>query len=185
MSKYRKDFVTNSSSSSYVCDICGEDASGWDMGLEDAGMYECENGHTICEDEILEEINYKDYLESQIENGDVELMNRINDEDEDLEDLAYQYEIRYYLPEKYCPICQFISYSESDMYKYLSKLYNISPDVVFAKVKEGNKRRKKLYDSEYIEYVCNEFDLVINSVINEIKAKFSTYKAFKEFLRDN
>ena len=39
MSKYRKDFVTNSSSSSFVCDVCGETASGWDMGLSDAGMY--------------------------------------------------------------------------------------------------------------------------------------------------
>lgn len=185
MAKYRKDFVTNSSSSSYVCDVCGESVSGWDMGLSEAEMYECENGHTICEDEILEEINYKEYLQSQITNDNIELMNRINDEDEDLEELAYEHDLRYYLPEKYCPICQFVSYSESDMYRYLKKLYKINPDIVFAKVKESNKRRKKLYDSEYIEYVCNQFNLTINSVIDEIKTKFNTYKVFKEFLRSN
>ena len=52
--KFRKDFVTNSSSSSYTCDICGATESGWDISLEEAGMVECVNGHTICNDELLE-----------------------------------------------------------------------------------------------------------------------------------
>ena len=47
--KYRKSFVTNSSSSSYICDICGENVSGWDMSLGEAEMIECVNGHTMCE----------------------------------------------------------------------------------------------------------------------------------------
>ena len=51
--KFRKDFVTNSSSSSFVCDICGNVESGWDMSLREAGMVECVNGHTICQDEML------------------------------------------------------------------------------------------------------------------------------------
>lgn len=34
--KFRKDFVTNSSSSSYVCEICGRTESGWDMELSEA-----------------------------------------------------------------------------------------------------------------------------------------------------
>ena len=46
--KFRKDFVTNSSSSSYVCEICGRTESGWDMGLSEAEMMECVNGHTFC-----------------------------------------------------------------------------------------------------------------------------------------
>ena len=52
--KYRSDFVTNSSSSSYTCDICGRTESGWDMGLSEAEMVECVNGHTFCADEMLE-----------------------------------------------------------------------------------------------------------------------------------
>ena len=51
--KFRKDFVTNSSSSSFVCDICGNVESGWDMSLQEAEMVECVNGHTICQDEML------------------------------------------------------------------------------------------------------------------------------------
>ena len=52
--KLRKGFVSNSSSSSFVCDVCGYTESGWDMSLEEAEMYECENGHTFCEGHIIE-----------------------------------------------------------------------------------------------------------------------------------
>ena len=52
--KKRLGFVSNSSSSSFICEICGHDESGWDMTLEDAKMYECKGGHTICEDHVEE-----------------------------------------------------------------------------------------------------------------------------------
>jgi hypothetical protein len=42
--KIRSGFVSNSSSSSFVCDVCGENISGMDIGLSDAGMFECMNG---------------------------------------------------------------------------------------------------------------------------------------------
>lgn len=51
--KIRTGFVSNSSSSSFICDVCGNDYTGYDASLEDAGMYECEHGHTFCEDEAL------------------------------------------------------------------------------------------------------------------------------------
>lgn len=52
--KLRLDFVTNSSSSSFVCDVCGSEYSGMDMCLSDAMMYECVNGHTYCEDHTID-----------------------------------------------------------------------------------------------------------------------------------
>ena len=54
--KIRQGFVSNSSSSSFVCQVCGEEASGWDIGLEEACMYECEYGHTFCEDHLTKDV---------------------------------------------------------------------------------------------------------------------------------
>ena len=66
--KFRKDFVTNSSSSSYVCEICGRTESGWDMGLSEAEMMECVNGHTFCCDEALERPSKKELIKIILEN---------------------------------------------------------------------------------------------------------------------
>ena len=43
--KLRKGFVSNSSSSSFVCDICGGIESGWDLSYSDVDMTECSKGH--------------------------------------------------------------------------------------------------------------------------------------------
>src|SRR5512135_424322 len=47
--KTRNGFVSNSSSTSFTCDVCGEEASGMDLSCSEAGMVECLNGHTFCE----------------------------------------------------------------------------------------------------------------------------------------
>lgn len=54
--KLRSGFVSNSSSSSFVCDVCGDIESGWDISHEEAGMYECENGHVFCETHVIGEL---------------------------------------------------------------------------------------------------------------------------------
>ena len=51
--KIRAGHVSNSSSSSFTCDVCGHTESGWDACLSDVGMYECMNGHTFCVDEAV------------------------------------------------------------------------------------------------------------------------------------
>lgn len=47
--KTRNGFVSNSSSSSFVCDVCHTSESGWDASPEDCGMVQCPKGHTFCE----------------------------------------------------------------------------------------------------------------------------------------
>ena len=54
--KIRSCFVSNSSSSSCVCDLCGRSETGWDMGAREAEMFNCENGHTICTEEAVEDL---------------------------------------------------------------------------------------------------------------------------------
>lgn len=195
--KFRKDFVTNSSSSSYVCEICGRSESGWDLGLSECEMMECVNGHIFCCDEALEKPTKKEMIQMILENEwnkerwDDDISNyRDFTEDEliamDEDELFHDFcsESGYYdVPECLCPICNFIEYSEYDLSAYLLKEYGVSRDEVFAEIKQFNKRRKKLYENEYITYVCKEFNLNPTEIVAGWKEKFGTYKVFKDYLR--
>jgi hypothetical protein len=188
--KFRKDFVTNSSSSSYICDICGRSEEGMDLCLSDAEMYQCENGHTICEDETLTNImveDYKDYLNKLVEEDDwfrEHHSDELKDEDVDYEELAMDNEFRYKIPEKFCPICNFIEYSQDDLKSYLQNKYKVTDETVFKIVKQVNKRRKKLYVTEYNTYVCQQFNLNPSDIVSNWKYEFGTYFDFKKYLRN-
>lgn len=52
--KTRNGFVSNSSSSSFTCHVCGNTESGFDAGLLEVGMYECLDGHTFCDDHKID-----------------------------------------------------------------------------------------------------------------------------------
>ena len=45
--KIRNGFVSNSSSSSFACSICGDIESGWDLCPVDVDMFKCDNGHIM------------------------------------------------------------------------------------------------------------------------------------------
>jgi hypothetical protein len=51
--KIRKGFVSNSSSSSFLCEICGAMGSGYDTCASELGFAILPCGHTICESEVL------------------------------------------------------------------------------------------------------------------------------------
>ena len=46
--KIRKGFVSNSSSSSFICEVSGEQETVYD-GLSEVGMVRCNKGHTFYE----------------------------------------------------------------------------------------------------------------------------------------
>ena len=183
--KVRTDFVTNSSSSSFICQICGREESGWDMSAFEADMWECENGHTFCFDEALP-VDKKELLK-EIEkyviltDEEKNMYNECTDDEDTLRFVQKEFDM-YELPECVCPICNFIEYSQKDLAAYLLKEYNIPRDVVFEEVKKINKRRKKLYDSEYIQYVCRKHDLNPTEIVTEWKEKFGKYYYFKKFI---
>ena len=195
--KFRADFVTNSSSSSFVCEICGRSESGFDMCLSDCEMMECVNGHIFCCDEAFEKPSKMDMIKMILENewnknrwdytirdyreySEEEL---IAMDDWSLFESFYTDGGYYAIPECMCPICQFIEYSEYDLSAYLQKEYGVSRDEVFAEVKSFNKRRKKLYENEYITYVCKRFDLDPAKIVDGWKEKFGSYSEFKKWLR--
>ncbi len=198
--KFRTDYVTNSSSSSYVCEICGRTESGWDMSLRDCEMMECVNGHTFCCEEALPFPSKKEMIKTILENEwnkkyeygwrSGERLEKIYTEDEllEMEDETiffdfYSEEGYYNVPECMCPICQFIEYSEYDLSAYLLKEYGVSREEVFAEVKKINKRRRKLYENEYITHVCQKFNLNPAEIVVGWKERFNTYSEFKQWLR--
>lgn len=195
--KYRKDFVTNSSSSSYICEICGETESGYDICLHDVGMVECVNGHTFCKDHMIPfETNLsREEMINALKENKWFAMNHSDDylakcSDDDITDYYFENMIcedigGYGVPEDACPICQFEEYSENDLSCYLEKKYGIKREEVFKEVRNSNKRRRKLYDVEYIFFVCNRFNLNPADVVAGWKTEFGTYKNLKNFLRNN
>lgn len=156
--KIRFGFVSNSSTSSFVCDVCGETFSGRDAGLEETEMFQCINGHTVCVDEAFED--FSPWIES-VDN---------------------EFEAAYEVPEKYCPICQMAIFSASDLAGYLLRRTEIPRDEAFAEVKKANKRRKKLYDNEYVMYACSKFEIPMEKLTEDIKSTYPTYREFKNYI---
>jgi len=89
--KIRTGFVSNSSSSSFVCDSCGEKQIGMDLVLSEAGMVRCVNNHVFCESHVIN-------LDEAIEEND-----------------DYPDEIS----EKYCPFCSLKEVTDRDLICYL------------------------------------------------------------------
>lgn len=151
--KIRIGFVSNSSSSSFICEICNHTETVYDSSYREAGFAQCINEHVFCEEHLI---------------------NRSDNDDDIVED-DYLGDV---YPEKCCPICQFQEYSQSELSQYLLEKYNIARDVVFAEIKAVNKRRKKLYSYEYIEYVFKKYNLTDDGVLEELKNTYTTYENF-------
>jgi len=181
--KIRNGFVSNSSTSSFVCDICGESYEGWDAYPTDPsyGCSVCPNEHIMCNEHLKDIEIEPDMIKGCDHEFDREKVKFCSEcgteawvEDEGQEGN---------LSSRYCPICQFEDYNEYEMATYLEKTRGVSRGEVFAKVKAINKRRKKLYNSEYITHVCEKFSLTDETILKEAKDKFGTFEKYSEFLR--
>ena len=186
--KFRKDFVTNSSSSSYICEICGNECSGFDISLTDYDMCICENDHVLCQEHLLnpsreEKINIilkNKYWNSETREYDIAYTREELEglDDDELYDILLGAERYYEVPECLCPICNFEEYSSNDMARYLLTKYKVPKDEVFAEIKKQNKRRRKLYDHEYISYVVNKFNLNLGEIQASWKEQYKSYHDF-------
>lgn len=75
--KVREGFVSNSSSSSFVCGVCNRVSEGFDWNNSSGGIVTCEKGHQFCYDHSL-------------------------NKDDEFWELLKSDEV---FPEKYCPVC--------------------------------------------------------------------------------
>ena len=62
--KIRSGFVSNSSTTSFICSVCGEVETGQDACAEDFGMSECDRGH-IWHNECLTKLLGKEIRTSE------------------------------------------------------------------------------------------------------------------------
>ena len=96
--KNRNGFVSNSSSSSFICEVCGEAEAGMDASLEDFDMCECENHHIFHNSEMVEGYEPKEK----------------DDEDDDGEN---------YVDEAGCPICTMKVIRDADILRFVYQNY--------------------------------------------------------------
>jgi hypothetical protein len=156
--KVRKGFVSNSSSSSFICEISGETFEGRDASLSDFNLVECANGHTFCDEFLLADFEeFKSLFEGEPPTFDEvnvfvkdeklsqELINNYKEYGEIDDDIENGYGI----PVSFCPICQMEKFSKSEL----------------------------------ISYLMTKCDTDINKLSVEVKAKFNNYKEFQEYLK--
>ena len=167
--KVSSGFVSNSSTSSFICQICGEEAVGRDLSLYDADMFCCENGHTMCQEHAIKDLSCDGMTEDDAENIEVD---------------DYEFDL-YCIDEACCPICNYQEISYDDAREFLKKEYGVSEDLVFQKIKEINKRRKKLYSEEYVHYVFEQEGFTDDSFIEMIKSKFPSYKDYMKYKKES
>lgn len=55
--KRRSGWVSNSSSSSFICDVCGDVEAGYDASASDFDMTNFECGHTVCDGHFSIDVN--------------------------------------------------------------------------------------------------------------------------------
>lgn len=158
--KIRLDYVTNSSSSSYICEICNRAESVYDGSINDIGMLECSYGHIMCKTEVEDYIFFelkltteqiKSILKTHIRESGGDVWYDEEDVDRWITDGDGPVNFEYVdsIPECLCPICNCKEVSDYDYLRFLSKITGFT------------KQDFKKYLTE----------------------NFSSYDDFKEFLR--
>lgn len=109
--KSRNGFVSNSSSSSFICAICGELESGWDVGCSDFDMFRCRK----CGREVhIGCVNFSDELQSDFDCSDYNLEE---------------------MPSKFCPFCNMERISQDMILWYMYKKYHTDEFKEVAEIK--------------------------------------------------
>ena len=156
--KIRNGFVSNSSSSSFMCDVCFEEISGMDLGLEEAQMYECNNGHIFCECHVEEMdtdmASVKKFCLEETDADEDEKIEILAMDDDELMELAENYDYfdndREEYPSSNCPICTF--------------------------------KHPRIWDTQ--KYFLKKLGLTETDLMDELKKQFKNYDEFEEFIKE-
>lgn len=183
--KYRSSFVTNSSSSSFICDSCGEVHSGFDVSMSDFNMYQCENGHTCHIEEFIE------FDEDSVEFKQELIKKQIKYNEKQI--LFYEEKLKDSNNEKY-----FDSYKQySERYKTkiveLNSFDNLD-DVSLDDIDEDWTYSvpakycpicsfEVLTNDDALSYLYKKYSIDKEDLLKEIKDKFNSYEEFSRYLK--
>lgn len=143
--KIRQGFVSNSSSSSYTCVVCGETVSGMDLGHADddygsTGMFDCERKHTVCKKHAVGIGNFEDLDEAIRAQAPIQ-----DDESDDFYDAYYK------VSSKHCPICQMESFTDEDLLAWCLNRLCMPREMAEQQIKETNPTYE-----EFMKGISNE-----------------------------
>ena len=146
--KIRKGFVSNSSSSSFICEVCGNVESGYDASYDDMDFAQCENGHDFCRDHIMPMTEEKAAaILAKVKANPRYTDNDFEEDEDELEELL-SVNLRYFtsnslsdfgydeLPEELCPICALEALSDSDILDYILKEHGSTREFVIEKARK-------------------------------------------------
>lgn len=166
--KYRMSFVTNSSSSSFVCDVCGSVESGYDASLSDFDMSRCVNGHEFCDHHAKGlKVDKKEELLELLEQR-----------------IKYQTNSKYYTDADVLETAQVKQKVES------GELYNGEIEELYREYSDGDVpvgecpicSMNSIKDDEFTEFLLKKFNVIGTDMTKEIRDTFKSYLEFKEYL---
>jgi hypothetical protein len=179
--KIRKGFVTNSSSSSYICDYCNRAEAGYDLGIEDADMYECENGHVLCryhfnrefdkndvykavKRKFIDDIYSKSTIHGTIKKSNVKARaSRIRDLRKGLKELEE------------------IMKKNGDILKFAENWINFSYELPYELCPVCNF--KILTNTDGYEYLLKITGMTERELLNKISKKYDSYNDFRKSIQ--
>ena len=115
--KVRTGFVSNSSSSSFICSVCEGMESGWDMTLGEAYMVQFSCGHLVHEDCLDPEVLKK--------------LRKIGE---------YPYDI----PPEHCPLCKLTIVCPKDETLYLRNKLGLTKEQVHQEMQNNHELIEEL-----------------------------------------
>ena len=167
--KIRSGFVSNSSSSSFICAVCNASHTGYDIGLSECEMSECTEGHTFCDEHMPDKSDtfddrvakVKKYLKEDFDGSRGEKLDAedrlttiIKEKDDcDLEDWISEIDDGddcYELDPSKCPICTLKSLNDFEALAYLLKKSGQTKEDLAVQVKSefGTYKKYKSYVGE-------------------------------------
>jgi len=154
--KTRNGFISNSSSTSFICDVCSHMESGMDASARDLGFETCVNGHVFCDShvenlpkqtpadirkDIKEQITSDKYWDETTKKSALdELDDTLDDDIEELFEESYSDDG---VAACQCPICTFTELSTDDGFAFLKKNSGFANKEILDAIKSTFKTYKE------------------------------------------